>query len=124
MNDLLTPEAEAADRLGATAVLPPFDDSAALARATPARRSEPIDRAYEEYHELLGHGVTVDPDAFCARFPALQTALRRLLEVHRDLEDDPELIGKIEQIGQRWPHAGEEFFGFQLLQELGRGAFA
>src|SRR5581483_1901100 len=103
-----------------TTLLPDLDPVSS-SRPTPAERSDLIDRAYEEYRQLRGAGVEVDPDAFCARFPAFQTSLRRLLEVHREVEDNPELI---DQIGARWPEPGDEFHGFRLLQELGRGAFA
>src|SRR5262249_51445575 len=65
-------------------------------------------------------GVEVDPDAFCARFPAYQTSLRRLLEVHRELEANSDLLTR----SDHWPECGQEFFGFRLEAELGRGAFA
>jgi serine/threonine protein kinase/Tfp pilus assembly protein PilF len=128
MNDLLTSDAvdegTAVARLMATVVLPAHADplsGSSVARPTPAERSDFVDRAYGEYRQLREAGVAVDPDAFCARFPAFQTSLRRLLEVHRELEENP---GLIEQLGVRWPEPGEPFLGFRLLQELGRGAFA
>jgi serine/threonine protein kinase len=127
MNDLLV--ADPADdgavaHLHPTTVLPAFAPAAPPASAdpaTPSERSDLIDRAYGEYRQLRGAGVAVDPDAFCARFPAFQTSLRRLLEVHREVEENPALL---EQLGARWPQTEELFLGFQLLQELGRGAFA
>src|SRR5262245_23467759 len=111
-------DAQAAEQLYATAVLPSVEP---LYRLSPAERSDHIDQAYDEYCRLCESGAAVDPDAFCARFPALQTSLRRLLEAHRQIVEHPELF---RDLGSRWPEPGGAFLGFQLLQELGRGAFA
>ena len=110
-----------------------FDDSAAAVGlseleatvrfpepSSAAERSDLIDRAYEEYCERLDAGDAVDPDEFCARFPAFETSLRRLLQAHNNLENDPELL---RELSVRWPEAGETFLGYRLLSELGRGAF-
>src|SRR5947208_363226 len=107
----------AVDDLSATALL---DGPLPIPSVAPGDRSGMIDQAYSEYRNLCAAGVEVDPDAFCARFPAYQTSLRRLLEVHREVEQNPELLAKADH----WPAAGEEFFGFHLESELGRGAFA
>jgi serine/threonine protein kinase len=79
-----------------------------------------IDQAYSEYRDLRAAGVEVDPDAFCARFPAYETSLRKLVELHRRLEENPDLVTKLSQL----PVPGQHFFGFDLEEELGRGAFA
>jgi serine/threonine protein kinase/Tfp pilus assembly protein PilF len=129
MNDMLVADpaddGAAVAHLHPTTVLPAFAPAGPPASAdppTPSERSDLIDRAYGEYRQLRGAGVAVDPDAFCARFPAFQTSLRRLLEVHREVEENPALL---DQLGVRWPQTGDEvFYGFRLLQELGRGAFA
>src|SRR4029077_6019459 len=86
-----------------------------------AERSDLIDRAYEEYCERLDAGDAVEPDEFCARFPAFETSLRRLLQAHNNLENDPELL---RELSVRWPEPGETFLGYRLLSELGRRAFA
>jgi serine/threonine protein kinase len=111
-----------------------FDDSAAAVGlseleatvrfpepSSAAERSDLIDRAYEEYCERLDAGDAVEPDEFCARFPAFETSLRRLLQAHNNLENDPELL---RELSVRWPEPGETFLGYRLLSELGRGAFA
>lgn len=86
-----------------------------------AERSDLIDRAYEEYCERMENGEAVDPEVFCGRFPAFQTSLRRLVQAHQNLEDNPALL---RDLTVRWPESGESFLGYRLLSELGRGAFA
>jgi eukaryotic-like serine/threonine-protein kinase len=85
-----------------------------------AEKSELIDQAFSEYKNLCTAGVEVDPDAFCARFPEYETSLRKLVEVHRELEANPGILRGLEH----WPTPSGNFFGFQLEGELGRGAFA
>src|SRR5438270_12270333 len=46
--------------------------------------------------------------------------MRKQVELHLEVEANPELLSKLE----RWPASGQEFFGFRLEEELGRGAFA
>lgn len=86
-----------------------------------AERSDLIDRAYGEYCERLESGEEIDPETFCARFPAFQTSLRRLVQAHQNLEENPALL---RELTVRWPESGESFLGYRLLSELGRGAFA
>jgi tetratricopeptide (TPR) repeat protein len=81
-----------------------------------------LDLAYEEYCQLAESGETPDPDEFCARFPAFQSSVRRLLQVHQFAAEFSHQLGHQEP--ESWPAAGEEFLGFALLRELGRGAFA
>src|SRR5947209_959233 len=107
-----------ADDLYATALI-----DGPLTLLSPADKSDPIDLAYSEYMSLCAAGVEMDPDAFCARFPAYQTSLRRLLEVHREVEQNPDVPEVLKRL-ERWPHPGQQFYGFALEQELGRGAFA
>jgi serine/threonine protein kinase len=83
------------------------------------RSDDLIDQAYSEYRDLCAAGVEVDPDAFCARFPAYETSLRKLVELHRRLEENPDLVTRLGSL----PVPGQHFFGFDLEDELGRGAF-
>src|SRR5688500_13131042 len=108
----------AEEQLYATTVLPSVEP---LSRLDPMERSDQIDQAYDEYCRLCESGAGVDPDECCSRFPAFQTSLRRLLDAHRQIVENPELF---RDLGSRWPEPGGVFLGFQLLQELGRGAFA
>jgi eukaryotic-like serine/threonine-protein kinase len=102
-------------------------DSVELAPTSPAERSNLIDRAYDEYIRLEKAGYPIDPEKFCARFPALRTSLKRLLAVHNgvaDLVNDyPGALQKL-TAAERWPQKGEIYHGYQLLEELGRGGFA
>ncbi len=77
-----------------------------------------VDEAYAEYRRLQASGEPVDPDAFCARFPDVKSSLGRMLRAHRFLQATAHLLAP------RWPEPGEEFQGFQLVRELGRGSFA
>lgn len=86
-----------------------------------SERSVLLDHAYEEYCELVDRGEEIDPDEFCGRFPAFQTSLRRLVQAHQHLEENPALL---RELTVRWPEAGESFLGYRMLSELGRGAFA
>ena len=106
-----------ADELYATALL---DGPVPVHTPESTEKSRLIDEAFTEYKHLCAAGVEVDPDAFCARFPDCQTSLRRQLEVHRELEANPGVWDGLD----RWPALGESHFGFELEQELGRGAFA
>ena len=76
--------------------------------------------AYEEFCRRTETGEAVDRDAFCSRFPVFQRSLRRLLEVHDYLEENPHVVPPIQV---DWPEAGQTFRGFSILTELGRGAF-
>ncbi len=93
----------------------------AVAPLTPAARSNLIDRAYDAFCELYEAGLPVDPDEFCTRYPAFQTSLRRLLRVHLDADENPELLRGLRR---PWPAPGHDYLGFRLLRELGRGTFA
>ena len=85
-------------------------------------RSTVLDLAYEEFCLRTEQGETIQPDEFAAHFPAIQQSLTRLLTVHRYIMANPQLA---EQGAPRpWPELGDEFLGFELIEELGRGAFA
>jgi eukaryotic-like serine/threonine-protein kinase len=97
-------------------------DVATKTPLAPTDKSILIDQAYDDYCRLREAGASPDPDAFCERYPGLQNSLRRLLEAHQFLEDNPQLLA--EEKPPAWPAVGDGFLGFELLRELGRGAFA
>ncbi|MFV1966694.1 MAG: serine/threonine-protein kinase, partial [Pirellulaceae bacterium] len=77
-----------------------------------------LDEAYDEYCRMRDAGETVLPSEFCNRYPTYCKSLRRLIDVHDNLE----LIPDVEQ--DSWPECGQEFLGFEVLHELGIGAIA
>ncbi|MCI0680777.1 MAG: protein kinase [Gemmataceae bacterium] len=80
-----------------------------------------LDAAYEEYCRRRANGDEVDIAAFCARFPDIQHALKYLLDADEFLEARPELLV---DAPTGWPEVGAAWEGYELLAELGRGAFA
>jgi len=85
------------------------------------RKSIVIDLAYEEYCQRIEAGESVDPDGYCRRFPAFEKSIRRLLDVHAFLEEHGDFLPVVDVT---WPEPGRDFEGFEILAELGRGAFA
>jgi serine/threonine protein kinase len=83
-------------------------------------KSAVLDLAYEEYCRRVDAGEEVDVHGFVRRFPGYQTSLLRQIEAHEWLAGCPELLGA----PIVWPTQGEEFLGFRLREELGRGAFS
>lgn len=86
-----------------------------------ARKSIVLDLVYEEFCQRTEAGESVDADNYCRRFPAHERSLRRLLEVHEFLDENPGLLPPVDV---DWPEPGKPFHGFSVLAELGRGAFA
>jgi serine/threonine protein kinase len=79
-----------------------------------------LEQAYEEYCRLLEQGEPVDASAFCRRHSAIRSTLGRMLEIHHALE-----TGTIrERRNAAWPHVGERYLSFHLLESLGEGAFS
>jgi serine/threonine protein kinase/Flp pilus assembly protein TadD len=101
----------------------PPDARAALAQHPDLRaeKSVIIDLAYEEYCLREEAGQAADPDEFCQRFPTYQASLRKLILAHRQFGDDSYTVAAGQPV--RWPEPGESFLGFNLVSELGRGAF-
>lgn len=79
-----------------------------------------LDLAYEEYCLRLEAGDPPDPDEFCRRFPEYRKSLRKVLDAHQFLLDNPNPFGA----ETRWPAVGERIEGLELRAALGRGAFA
>ncbi len=81
--------------------------------------SDPVDTAYQNFCRRRAAGEPLDADEYCERYPQFKSSLVRLLHAELYLEErfanEPEI---------RWPEAGETFLDFQLILELGHGAFA
>jgi len=85
------------------------------------RKSIVLELAYEEFCQRTEAGESVDPERFCKRFPAFEESLRKLVEIHAFLDENPQLLPDDDV---DWPEPGQTFLGFSILAELGRGAFA
>lgn len=106
-------------------VLPcPQVEDMAGSGAAAARRAgtaTPLDRAYDEFCRLAARGETPDLEAFLARYPAIQSSLARILDVHGHVQENPHFF---DEPPVHWPQPGEDFLGFHLERQLGRGAFS
>jgi serine/threonine protein kinase len=80
-----------------------------------------LELAFEEYRLRRQAGEQPDLDSFCRRFPSLKVSLRRLVEAHELRGESPTWLTETPLV---WPEVGTCFLGFELLEELGRGAFA
>jgi tetratricopeptide (TPR) repeat protein len=108
-------------------VLPPrgvFDAQAMLERHPDLRaaKSLVLDVALEEYSRRREAGESVELEEFCSRFPTYRASVGRLLQVASFLGDESFLLDGGAPVA--WPSPGEEFLGFALDRELGRGSFA
>ncbi len=83
-------------------------------------KSAVLDSAYEQYCRCVDAGEAVEVQAFVQRFPGYQSSLLRQIEAHEWLAAHTGLL----EAPIVWPLQGEEFLGFHLLEELGRGAFS
>jgi len=79
----------------------------------------PCDLIYEEYHVRRSAGENVSPRAYYDRFPRSSEALKRLLGCE-DLSATTQLLGVKRAEGFS---AGQRLDDFDLLFELGKGAF-
>jgi eukaryotic-like serine/threonine-protein kinase len=84
-------------------------------------RSVVLDLAAEEYRYREESGESMSEDEFAGRFPGMERSLCFLLEVRRmigfgsGMDSDGNAI--------EWPEVGDDFLGFSLIAELGRGTF-
>lgn len=85
-------------------------------------RSLVLELAYEEYCIRRDQGEAVDASLFCRRFPSISRSLFRQIEVEEYVRNDPSVVLSHQAIA--WPRRGEQLFGFVVVEEIGRGAFA
>lgn len=79
----------------------------------------PCDLVYEEFHLRRAAGETVRSDEYFQRFPAIQEALRRLMNLDTaTVTRTSAAMRTVDRVS-----AGETIDDFDLLIELGRGAF-
>jgi tetratricopeptide (TPR) repeat protein len=82
----------------------------------------PLDEAYQEFCRRRAEGERLDPEEYCAQFPSMYSKLVRLMQVQFLLEEHSALFA--ETPDPVWPEAGATFLGYELLLQLGKGAFA
>jgi serine/threonine protein kinase len=84
-----------------------------------------LDLVLKEY-KLRGEQRPVSRDEFCEQFHCLgesmERSIVRALEVQAYLDEHRELLGLITDF--EWPKPGDNLQGFQVVEELGRGALA
>lgn len=92
--------------------------------------------AYEEFRLREEAGEPVDSQVIVARFPNCGDDVRALIEVHRSLPAESDMLAALEssrpgasiarspQVKREWPRPGQTLGGFKLLEELGGGAYA
>ncbi|MFN0055862.1 MAG: protein kinase domain-containing protein [Planctomycetales bacterium] len=85
------------------------------------RRSLVIDLAYEDFCRRVDLGERLVPEEFVSRYPGIARSLMRLIDVHHLLADGPQALPQSEP---QWPMQGTRWLDFQLLEELGRGAYS
>ena len=89
---------------------------------------------YEEYCLRTDAGEPADPAEYRARFPELDSALRRVLDIHDLLDSGRSNVSSwrgsastslsLNPSRARFPKVGATLSGFKLVEELGRGTFA
>lgn len=78
-----------------------------------------IDLAYEQYCLEEAAGAIPAVSQFCAGFESIASQLRDVLEGHKVLLNNPQLL----QVAA-WPAPGDRWDAITFVRELGRGAFA
>jgi serine/threonine protein kinase len=99
-----------------------WPDAQSLAAGYPQileQKSLFVDLAYEEYCLRLERGEEICSQEFCRRFPEIESSLLRQIEVHRYL-----IQGTTFGLPNVLPAPGEEYLGFEIEEEIGRGAFS
>lgn len=81
-----------------------------------------MDLAYDEFMRLREAGEPIDLEAFAQRYPDLRHSLWKMVEAQDYSEKNPYLFDPLDE--SLWPHVGDEFMGYYLEAELGRGGVA
>ena len=79
---------------------------------------------YEEFCLREDADEDPDPAGFEARFPAVASGLRRVLDIHGLVGSGQSSPSAPQAPAIPFPEAGQTIAGFRLVEELGRGAFA
>ncbi|MCA9177351.1 MAG: protein kinase [Planctomycetales bacterium] len=80
-------------------------------------KDEFVDLVYEEFTAFLEQGEHVDPACYPSLFPTYRHSVRRVLEVHRWMDEVEAPV--------QWPKVNERVLRhYQITAELGRGGLA
>ncbi len=85
-------------------------------------KSALMELAYEDYCRRDDLGHPVEPTEFARRFPTIYRSLLHQLGIHQLLVDGA--AGDEPKAAQKWPATRAAWLDFELLEELGRGAFS
>lgn len=85
-------------------------------------KSALMELAYEDFCRRDDLGVKVDPEEFAACFPTIYRSLLHQIGVHQLLADG--LAGEVSTADRAWPAPATAWLDYELLEELGRGAFS
>ena len=99
-------------------------DAARALESQPHLRQYPavvVELACEEYALRQRAGEKLEPEPFSHRFPTFQRALYLKLAAHSILVQDPGFQAMRDDLP--WPAPGQRFMQFDLIAEIGRGAF-
>lgn len=101
----------------------PFDATAILKKFPQLRhhRSIVLDLAHEEYCRRTEAGEELRASDFAARFSGHQESVLKVVQFYNLFKDDEEFI---RSSAVPWPGIQDDFLGFRLREELGRGAFS
>ncbi len=76
-----------------------------------------LDLVYEEYARRSAAGEDIDSHVFAEQYPELRSLVLEHIQAHQLLE-------KCFDGAPIWPREDEDFHGFEVLSEIGRGAFS
>lgn len=81
-------------------------------------KEQKLDDALDEYCQLREQDRSLTASQFCNRYPSYRQSLRRLIDVHDAMDQQPALEEA------NWPEIFSEFLGYEIIHELGVGAIA
>lgn len=96
-------------------------DARAVLQAHPSLagdKSAVLELVCEEISRRITRGEHIDSASFADQFPEFRSAVIDHVEVYRVLAKS------LDSIEPRWPAAGETHLGYELCEEIGRGAFS
>jgi serine/threonine protein kinase/Tfp pilus assembly protein PilF len=100
-------------------------DAQAVLREHPElanHKSALMELAYEDFCRRDDLGMVVEPEEFATRFPTICRSLLHQIGIHQLLVEG--VPPDRSSAAQAWPSPGSTWLDFELIEELGRGAFS